>query len=409
MSDGRDAEFRDELARVRGSLLRELGTFIDEAHSRRLREPGHAAALLKAAAKAYRAVAADPTPDMGHEARERQRLEQELASTQETIAALEEDLRLARERRDAKPEAPQVEVRTGLPLCWSVSPSSDGIGLVCNKHLGHGGAHVARDGVSWQNPLPDEPRPEAKRCGCGGDGCKGPGDGERHQCGGPLEACAVPGCMECGVKQPEAAGIVCMLDGTPCERPCVGRTMGHCRAPAPEAPAPGRKRTRLTVSAPHDYARQTASEIGLTENEADLFVGHSIFSLDVEIASNGIPLPQAIDGQPVGNAVEVERLRGELQEAGRDLDLALSARQGVESELASARSAITIHIAERQAAQKREEAWRDLAVNLEALKEASAGDRILEATHRVIDARKVVRDLGFHPITGKALKKDGAA
>lgn len=37
-----------------------------------------------------------------------------------------------------------------------------------------------------------------KPCPCGGEGCEGTSDGLRHQCGGPAEACCVPGCGECG-------------------------------------------------------------------------------------------------------------------------------------------------------------------------------------------------------------------
>jgi hypothetical protein len=41
------------------------------------------------------------------------------------------------------------------------------------------------------------PSAEAK-CGCGNPACRGVTDNENHQCGGPREACAVPGCRECG-------------------------------------------------------------------------------------------------------------------------------------------------------------------------------------------------------------------
>ena len=37
-----------------------------------------------------------------------------------------------------------------------------------------------------------------KTCPCGGDGCTSVEDVLRHQCGGPPEACGVPGCLECG-------------------------------------------------------------------------------------------------------------------------------------------------------------------------------------------------------------------
>lgn len=39
-------------------------------------------------------------------------------------------------------------------------------------------------------------------CSCGDAGCTGPGS-EHHQCGGPREACAVPGCKECGAGTPK--------------------------------------------------------------------------------------------------------------------------------------------------------------------------------------------------------------
>lgn len=47
---------------------------------------------------------------------------------------------------------------------------------------------------------------EAPACPCGGNGCRGVADNERHQCGGPGEACVIPGCRECGAAVP-AAGI----------------------------------------------------------------------------------------------------------------------------------------------------------------------------------------------------------
>lgn len=41
-------------------------------------------------------------------------------------------------------------------------------------------------------------------CPCGGEGCEGVNDGGRHQCGGPAEACCVPGCQECGAHEKSA-------------------------------------------------------------------------------------------------------------------------------------------------------------------------------------------------------------
>lgn len=35
-------------------------------------------------------------------------------------------------------------------------------------------------------------------CKCGSDECQGVSDNANHQCGGPREACALPGCGECG-------------------------------------------------------------------------------------------------------------------------------------------------------------------------------------------------------------------
>ena len=37
-------------------------------------------------------------------------------------------------------------------------------------------------------------------CACGNSDCRGVTDNENHQCGGPREACALPGCPECNPK-----------------------------------------------------------------------------------------------------------------------------------------------------------------------------------------------------------------
>lgn len=50
--------------------------------------------------------------------------------------------------------------------------------------------------------------PEPAECGCGDRLCGGPNDNEHHQCGGPKEACMVPGCRECGMPTTEVANAL---------------------------------------------------------------------------------------------------------------------------------------------------------------------------------------------------------
>lgn len=53
--------------------------------------------------------------------------------------------------------------------------------------------------------------PELVECGCGDELCGGPENGFRHQCGGPKEACMVPGCRECGMPTVDRHGLVCAM------------------------------------------------------------------------------------------------------------------------------------------------------------------------------------------------------
>jgi hypothetical protein len=43
---------------------------------------------------------------------------------------------------------------------------------------------------------------EPPRCTCGEPKCAGVMDGAYHQCGGPTEACGIPGCPECRAPVP---------------------------------------------------------------------------------------------------------------------------------------------------------------------------------------------------------------
>lgn len=80
---------------------------------------------------------------------------------------------------------------TGL---WTLRADGSGATAITNRLLDPAGP--------WRRVTKSQP------CGCGGDGCSGVDDNERHQCGGPAEACAVVGCKECGSATPRMVPVV---------------------------------------------------------------------------------------------------------------------------------------------------------------------------------------------------------
>lgn len=118
---------------------------------------------------------------------------------------------------DAEAEIRQTIIHVGGGLKWAKVPA--GVWMEMSEGIRHDAVSpddifVGRSGLRVLTPAEVERAergegPEVP-CPCGGVGCRDVADGALHQCGGPSEACAVPGCQECDA--PVVAGPVATED-----------------------------------------------------------------------------------------------------------------------------------------------------------------------------------------------------
>lgn len=328
------------------------------------------------------------------------------------------------EQRDAKPEAPPVELRDRTRFeTQGARATLVAVGTNWRPRwdmFGTGPLYTSADVLgffasgAWRL-LPDEPRPEApakpRVPGIPGhDSASALGCCGRVDCPhlDPVDASDEP--------RPEAAPEPVVKDPYVAHQDLVtGETLYVPKQP--EAPAPGRKRVTL-VAFPTPLALDSmARDVGLDhDRRAMLMIYCDRFKVDLDVAPDGSAEPVAVDGKPVGDADSLVAL-GAIADGLRSSapcpphgSLACRALERVEAlhcqidVLKSERRRLEEEV---RAARAGEEAWRMMSVARGQLCKDRVND-LYEAGRRVIAAERAMLDLGLDPETGKPLAKGGS-
>lgn len=154
-------------------------------------------------------------------------------------------------------------------------------------------------------------------CGCGELKCEGVHDNERHQCGGPKEACTVPGCPECGAAPVDAAyrarreETLLLMEQCPACGGCGEISNGDSCTPCNGS---GRTNCRLSPPVPTEDARTMVLDVMRAVFEKVMTTGRAWTPEEVLALNATIPhLLRAID------AVRGEVMGDELMNAAKAL------------------------------------------------------------------------------------------